>query len=147
MLALCRNTGQRKMRRWNNRPYKPRSPPPGRTPSIRRERVSAAAPRSVGKAPGRRTGRYLSTPIRIRRPGTKAAASPLARNTRSKARKAQLVCGSARARVQIGTGRKSARMPPDPGVQVASFDTAGLGGTKALNFEIRAFERCRSSDL
>jgi hypothetical protein len=26
----------------------------------------------------------------------------------------------------------------DPGVQVASFDTAGLGGTKALNFEIRA---------
>jgi hypothetical protein len=38
-------------------------------------------------------------------------------------------------------------MPPDPGVQVASFDTAGLGGTKALNFEMRAFERCRSSDL
>jgi hypothetical protein len=35
----------------------------------------------------------------------------------------------------------------DLGVQVASFDTAGLGGTKALNFEMRAFERCRSSDL
>ena len=28
----------------------------------------------------------------------------------------------------------------DPGVETASFDTAGLGGTKALNFQIRALD-------
>jgi hypothetical protein len=28
----------------------------------------------------------------------------------------------------------------DTGVQAASFDTAGLGGTKALNFQIRALD-------
>ncbi|MGD0161007.1 MAG: spherulation-specific family 4 protein [Candidatus Sulfotelmatobacter sp.] len=30
--------------------------------------------------------------------------------------------------------------PLDPGVQAASFDTASLGGTKALNFQIRALD-------
>jgi hypothetical protein len=35
----------------------------------------------------------------------------------------------------------------DPGVQTASFDATSLGGAKALNFQIRALKRCRSSNL
>jgi len=30
--------------------------------------------------------------------------------------------------------------PLDPSVQTASFDTTGLGGTQALNFQIRALD-------
>ena len=61
--------------------------------------------------PARRTGRYFSTPIRIRRPGTTAAALQLARNSCSKPRAEHPVCGSTQVPAQIGTGRKSPRMP------------------------------------
>ena len=75
-------------------------------------------PRFVGAVQVRRTGRYFSTPTRIRRPVTTAAALRLARNTCSKPMVAQPICCGTRAQALIGTGRKSLRMPiSNPSIQ------------------------------